>query len=245
MFAWFRAHSHAAQPISQVENQERLDDATQNLVAERDFLKCELASLKEHHARCESARFAALSELLTLRRELAARGTISKFACPVADLPSFESAEMASDLILTDSDDLPSVQCEFDKRALLMMRNPLQLNRAVAAMATDGYAVDVVSNGPGTYYSVMMNDYSLIVVDIDLPDDEGFDALEALRLLPTDRVAQSNCLFALTATLTPDRVLRCTDLGVDGMFVKPLTAESLRRTGPQTSQATTAAAAYA
>ena len=110
-----------------------------------------------------------------------------------------------------------------------MMRNPLQQAKAVAAMETVGYKVDVVPNGPRTYYSVMLNDYALIVVDIDLPGEEGFDTLEALRLLPPDRVGEFNCLYAVTAALTPNRVLRCTELKVDGMFVKPLNAEALQQ----------------
>ncbi len=240
----------------QDEYQERIGDATRKLVEERDIVKCELASLTERHASCESARFEALSGLLTLRRAFSTQGAaILKLASRPAesrltrewqadwqtlrqqaqqmmrsvDLPSTDAAEMSSDLTKTKSGDQPFAKVESDRRALLMMRNPLQKSKAVAAMEAEGFTVDVVSNGPRTYYSVMLNDYSVIVVDIDLPDDEGFDTLEALRLLPPDRVGQNNCLFALTTELSPDRVLRCTDLAVDGMFVKPLKAEALRQ----------------
>ena len=89
--------------------------------------------------------------------------------------------------------------------------------------------MDVVPNGPRTYYSVMLNDYSVIIVDIDLPGEEGFDTLEALRLLPEERIGQSKSLFAITAERTPERILRCTELQVDGIFDKPLNSEALQR----------------
>ena len=116
-----------------------------------------------------------------------------------------------------------------EQRALLLVKNPYQQTRAVASLRAEGFAVDVVGNGPRAYYSVMLNDYAVIVVDVDLPGEEGFDTIEALRLLPPGRVRESKCLFALTTALEPDGVLRCTDLGVDGIFVKPLKPEALRQ----------------
>jgi CheY-like chemotaxis protein len=116
-----------------------------------------------------------------------------------------------------------------EKRALLLVKNVFQQKRASEALKAEGYVVDFAANGPRAYYSVMLNDYAVIVVDIDLPGEEGYDTLEALHLLPPGRIRDSKCLFALTTALEPDRVLRCTDLKVDGIFVKPLKAEALRQ----------------
>lgn len=149
----------------------------------------------------------------------------------LVDLPSMvrdqERPEAAPHMQVTKSEQYPSESSHHDLRALLMLRNPVQQAKAVLTLEQAGYTVDVTGNGPRTYYSVMLNDYSIVIVDIDLPGDEGFDTLEALRLLPPDRVAPSNCLFALTAERTADRVLKCTDLGVDGMFLKPLKLDAL------------------
>ena len=73
----------------------------------------------------------------------------------------------------------------------------------------------------------MLREYELIVVDVDLADDEGFDTIEALRLLPQG-VSNTTGLFALSRARSPEAVLRSTQLGVDGFFVKPLTADALR-----------------
>lgn len=152
----------------------------------------------------------------------------------LVDLPSLgvsqaESSHDSPNSKLTEADhdaawNLPTV-----RRSLLLMRNPIQQAKAVAALESEGFKVDVVPNGPRTYYSVMLNDYSVIIVDIDLPGEEGFDTLEALRLLPEERIGQSKSLFAITAERTPDRILRCTELQVDGILDKPLNSETLQR----------------
>ena len=131
------------------------------------------------------------------------------------------------------------------RRALMLMRNPIQQAKAVAALEGEGFKVDVVPNGPRTYYSVMLNDYSVIIVDIDLPGEEGFDTLEALRLLPEERIGQSKSLFAITAERTPERILRCTELQVDGIFDKPLNSETLQRSLGGVKVATTDSVARA
>jgi CheY-like chemotaxis protein len=131
--------------------------------------------------------------------------------------------------------DFESASKKDEKRAMLLIRNPLQEVKARQALELDGYTVEVVPHGPRAYYSAMLTEYSLIIVDIDLPGEEGYDTLEALRLLPPSSTASSKWLFALTNEKTPERVLQCTDLGVDGIFLKPLKLESLRQalSGPE------------
>lgn len=112
-------------------------------------------------------------------------------------------------------------------KTLLLIDDPVQQALAEHALSTHGFSVDVVHTGPRTYYSAMLREYELILVDVDLADEEGFDTLEALRLLPQG-ISNTTGLFALSRARSPEAVLRSTQLGVDGFFVKPLTAEALR-----------------
>jgi CheY-like chemotaxis protein len=112
-------------------------------------------------------------------------------------------------------------------KTLLLIDDPVQQALAEHALTEHGFRVDVVHTGPRTYYSVMLREYELIVVDVDLADDEGFDTIEVLRLLPQG-ISNTTGLFALSRARSPEAVLRSTQLGVDGFFVKPLTAEALR-----------------
>lgn len=144
------------------------------------------------------------------------------------ELSSRDSNDSSSNVRLSQKQEMDLSNSD-ERRAMLMMRNPLQQAKAVSALEAEGYRVDVVANGPKTYYSVMLTAYSVIVVDIDLPGEEGFDTLEALQLLPPSKDGKSRRLLAVTSDLTPDRVLRCADLGVDGILQKPLRAEELRK----------------
>lgn len=118
-------------------------------------------------------------------------------------------------------------------RALLLIDDPVQQTLAIHALAREGFEVDVVRSGPRTYYSVMMRDYDVIVIDVDLAQDEGFDTIEALKMLP-NTVYSTTGLFALTSDPSADTVLRVTDLGVDGLLTKPVDPVALHRllTGP-------------
>ena len=112
-------------------------------------------------------------------------------------------------------------------KTLLLIDDPVQQALAEHALTAHGFRVDVVHTGPRTYYSVMLREYELILIDLDLDDDEGFDTIESLRLLPQG-ISNTTGLFALSRARSPEAVLRSTQLGVDGFFVKPLTAEALR-----------------
>jgi CheY-like chemotaxis protein len=234
-----------------------VEEMTRTHAWEQEQSKGEVASLTQRRAAAEAARFETMRELLSLRREVGAHaawilklfGTSdsprtlesraqsdalreqAEHLRQLVDLPPGDSPDQSPE-ISPDANTIPldDPASKAGKRAMLMIRNPLQQAMAVTALESEEFTVDVVPNGPRAYYSVMLNDYSAIIVDIDLPGEEGFDTIEALRLLPPDRVAETNCLFALTTALTPERVLRCTDLKVDGMFVKPLKAETLHQT---------------
>ncbi len=113
------------------------------------------------------------------------------------------------------------------QHALLLIDDPVLQALTVHALSHEGFAVDVTHRGPSTYYSAMLRDYDLILVDVDLAGEEGFDTLEALRLLPNG-VGDSTGVFAMSSARSPDVVLRVTELGIDGFFVKPLNPTALQ-----------------
>jgi CheY-like chemotaxis protein/cell division protein FtsB len=248
---------HALESL-QAEFRGKVEENARTLVEERDALNGQIRLLTEQRTSLDAARVELSRELLALRRDVMAHATaiVKQVGKPVdsslpkpwqsqwqslrkqaqrlqrlVEYPVMEqddSGITSSDVRLSQASRSPG-RVEVEKRAMLMMRNPLQQAKAIAALESEGYKVDVVLNGPRTYYSVMLNDYSVIVVDVDLPDDEGYDTLEALQLLPPDQRGLKRHLFAVTSSMTPERVLRCTDLGVDGMFLKPLQAGQLQK----------------
>lgn len=88
-----------------------------------------------------------------------------------------------------------------------------------------GYLVDLVHNGLDGYHIAMMDSYDLIVLDVMLPDINGWKIVESLR------AAQKNTKIILLSALgtTEDRI-KGLNLGADDYLVKPFSfAELLAR----------------
>ena len=133
----------------------------------------------------------------------------------------------AASVEANDESRAESVVESFSRSALLLIDDPVQQALAVHSLSQEGFRVDVAHSGPCTYYTAMLRDYDLIVIDVDLANEEGFDTIEALRLLPNG-IGDSTGVFAISSARTPDAVLRGTQLGIDGFLLKPLNPESLR-----------------
>jgi len=89
----------------------------------------------------------------------------------------------------------------------------------------EGFAVDVAANGRDAQWYAGENDYDAIVLDLGLPDTDGFTVLGAIR--DAGRWAPVLLLTALDAV--EDRV-RGLDLGADDYLTKPFAfAELLAR----------------
>jgi CheY-like chemotaxis protein/two-component sensor histidine kinase len=66
---------------------------------------------------------------------------------------------------------------------------------------------------------------NLILLDIEMPDMDGFEAMEKIKAEPT---LNSIPVVFLTATVTPEIAARAKQLGAADIFAKPFTAEGLR-----------------
>ncbi len=96
----------------------------------------------------------------------------------------------------------------------------------VAAIASglrkQGYAVDVVYDGPSGYELARINDYDLIVLDLNLPDLSGQEICRRLR--------NEGCpvrVLMLTALGEPAQRVAGLDMGADDYLPKPFVWEEL------------------
>ncbi len=106
-------------------------------------------------------------------------------------------------------------------RLLVVEDEPDLLNGLTRALRRAGYAVDTSNNGDEGLFKAQSTDYDVIVLDIMLPQLDGWQVLERLRK------TQSTPVLMLTARdRTPDRV-RGFDTGADDYLVKPFDIEEL------------------
>ena len=104
-----------------------------------------------------------------------------------------------------------------------MVEDDAALARSIQALLrTAGHAVDHVATGQDALLFADGEPYSLIILDVGLPDMDGFEVLAALR-----RRGERAPVMMLTARDALDDRVRGLDLGADDYLRKPFAPEEL------------------
>ncbi|MBK8340585.1 MAG: response regulator [Flavobacteriales bacterium] len=93
------------------------------------------------------------------------------------------------------------------------------------ADAIPGVQVDVAANGRIAVEMVRANAYDVILMDVQMPEMNGYDATKAIREMPDGKSRIP--IVAMTANVMKEEVERCTEAGMDGYVPKPFKREEL------------------
>ena len=85
-----------------------------------------------------------------------------------------------------------------------------------------GYIVDCVSDGLDGFHLALQNDYDIVLLDVNLPNMDGWEVLELIRRRKQTRV------IMLTANARLEQKVRGFELGADDYLVKPFLPRALR-----------------
>lgn len=88
-----------------------------------------------------------------------------------------------------------------------------------------GHVVTVASNGREAVEAVRRDSFDLVLMDVEMPEMDGLDATETIRLEEQDGTRLP--IVAVTATGDANACLRA---GMDDWLPKPLTLSQLNRT---------------
>jgi len=122
---------------------------------------------------------------------------------------------------------LLSEQKRENLRILLAEDNPVNQKLAVVLLQKAGYSVDVVENGVQAVEKVKQAKYNAILMDVQMPEMDGFEATGQIRkdAKPGEHIP----IIAMTAhALKGDRE-RCLEAGMDDYISKPLNPRLLMK----------------
>jgi DNA-binding response OmpR family regulator len=106
---------------------------------------------------------------------------------------------------------------------LLVVEDEADLADAIAAgLRRAGYAVDVSYDGDDALDKSAVNDYDLVLLDLNLPGTDGVEVCRAIRARPGPRI------LMLTARDRIEDRVEGLDLGADDYLVKPFEFDELR-----------------
>jgi two-component system OmpR family response regulator len=108
-------------------------------------------------------------------------------------------------------------------RLLVVEDTPKMAVLLQRAFREDGYAVDVQASGSDAVWMASECDFDAVILDVGLPDIDGFDVCRQLR----ERARWMPILMLTAREAVPDRV-RGLDVGADDYVTKPFNIEELR-----------------
>ncbi len=106
-------------------------------------------------------------------------------------------------------------------RILLAEDNPINQKLAIVLLQKSGHSVDAVETGAQAFEKVKTSQYSVVLMDVQMPDMDGFEATRQIRIWEQSS-HQHIPIIAMTAhAMSGDRE-RCIAAGMDDYVTKPL-----------------------
>lgn len=108
---------------------------------------------------------------------------------------------------------------------LIVDDNAMNRDMLSRRLEREGYDILCASNGREGLDAVVNSDIDLVLLDILMPDMDGY---QVLRELKKDPVTARLPVIMLTAVNDVDSVKRCIELGADDYLIKPFNSILLR-----------------
>lgn len=118
---------------------------------------------------------------------------------------------------------------DFNKNLILIAEdNPV--NQEVVGMMLNSLNINfkIVENGKAALEELSNDNYSLILLDCEMPVMDGFETTRRIRSMEAGSYSASLPIVALTALAFDNEKSRCLESGMDDILTKPLSLSSLK-----------------
>jgi signal transduction histidine kinase/CheY-like chemotaxis protein len=113
-------------------------------------------------------------------------------------------------------------------RILLVEDNRINRKIATRMLESQGHRVATAENGRQGVDRFRDGGFDVILMDVQMPEMDGFEATQAIRSVETG-TGHRTPIIAMTAHAMKGDRERCLEAGMDGYVSKPVTAEELRK----------------
>jgi PAS domain S-box-containing protein len=106
------------------------------------------------------------------------------------------------------------------KKLLLVEDNLINQKLAIALLTKAGYGCDLAKNGQEAIEAVMDKKYDLVLMDVQMPEMDGFEATRIIR--EKEGAERHTPIIAMTAHAMAGDREKCIEAGMDDYLSKPL-----------------------
>jgi len=117
---------------------------------------------------------------------------------------------------------------ELDKNLKVLYAEDNPVNQKLLAMMTKtmGLEIDLASNGIEAVEKAKKKPYNIVLMDIQMPEMDGYEATQNIVALSDDRPI----IVAVTANATVADKKKCFEAGMNDFITKPIKADELKQT---------------
>lgn len=162
---------------------------------------------------------------------------LSKLVIELLEVVKIDSAELSGGLYPFEAAEAGQeykpapLEQEHKKSFRVLLVEDFGPNTLVASsyLKLFGYSFDIAQNGREALDMVRQKSYSLILMDIQMPEMDGFEATAAIREMEKTQRNRHTPIVGMTACAMAGDREKCLQRGMDNYIPKPFDASELKR----------------